>query len=35
MELLDRAGRDHGNADGKSRLPDMAEFCRGYKTGVK
>ena len=32
MELLYRAGRDHGNADGMSRLP---ELCMGYKTGVK
>ena len=35
MELLYRAGRDHGNADGMSRLPDMVELCRGYKVGVK
>ena len=35
MELLYRAGRDHGNADGMSRLPDMVELCRGYKAGVK
>ena len=35
MELLHRAGRDHGNADGMSRLPDMVELCRGYKAGVK
>ena len=35
MELLYRAGRDHGNADGMSRLPDMGELCRGYKAGVK
>ena len=26
MELLYRAGRDHGNADGMSRLPDMVEL---------
>ena len=31
MELFYRAGRDHGNADGMSRLPDMVELCRGYK----
>ena len=35
MELLYRAGRDHGNVDGMSRLPDMGELCRGYKGGVK
>ena len=35
MELLYRAGRDHGNADGMSRLPDMVKLCRGYKVGVK
>ena len=35
MELLYRAGRDHGNADGMSRLPDMVELCKGYKAGVK
>ena len=35
MELLYRAGRVHGNADGMSRLPDMVELCRGYKAGVK
>ena len=35
MELLYRAGSDHGNADGMSRLPDMVELCRGYKAGVK
>ena len=35
MELLYRAGRDHGNVDGMSRLPDMVELCRGYKAGVK
>ena len=33
MELLYRAGRDHGNADGMSPLPDMVELCRGYKAG--
>ena len=27
MELLYRAGRDHGNADGMSRLLDMGELC--------
>ena len=32
---LHRPGRDHGNADGMSRLPDMVELCRGYKAGVK
>ena len=31
MELLYRAGRDHSNADGMSRLHDMVELCRGYK----
>ena len=31
MELLYRGGRDHGNADGMSQLPDMVELCRGYK----
>ena len=35
MELLYRAGRDHGNADGMSPMPDMVELCRGYKAGVK
>ena len=35
MELLYRAGRDHGNAYGMFRLPDMVELCRGYKAGVK
>ena len=35
MELLYRAGRDHGNADGMSHLPDMVELCKGYKAGVK
>ena len=35
MELLYRAGRDHGNAYGMSRLPDMVELCRGYKGGSK
>ena len=35
MELLYRAGRDHGNADGMSWLPDMVELCRGYRAGVK
>ena len=35
MELLYRAGRDHGNVDGMSWLPDMVELCRGYKAGVK
>ena len=35
MELLYRVGRDHGNADGMSRLPDMVELCRGYKEVVK
>ena len=29
MELLYRAGRDHGNADGMSHLPDMVELCKG------
>ena len=35
MELLYRTGRDHGNADGMFRLPDMVELCRGYKAGVQ
>ena len=35
MEVLYRAGRDHGNADGISRLPGMGEVCRGYKVAVK
>ena len=35
MELLYRAGRDHDNADGMFRLPDMVKLCRGYKAGVK
>ena len=35
MELLYRAGRDHGNAYRMSQLPDMGELCRGYKAGVK
>ena len=35
MELLYRAGRDHGNAHGMSWLPDMGELCRVYKAGVK
>ena len=34
MGLLYKAGRDRGIADGMSRLPDMGELCRGYKTGV-
>ena len=28
MELLYGAGRDHGNADGVSRLPDIVELCK-------
>ena len=35
MELLYRAGRDHGDADGISRLPGMGELCSGYKAEVK
>ena len=35
MELLYRAGMDHANAGGMSRLPDMGELYRGYKAGVK
>ena len=35
MELLYRAGRDHGNVDGMSRLPNMVALCREYKAGVK
>ena len=35
MELLYRAGRDHGNADGMSRVPYVVELCMGYKAGVK
>ena len=35
MVLLYRAGSDHGNADGMSRLLDMVELFRGYKAGVK
>ena len=35
MELLYRAGRYHGTADGMSRLPGMVELCRECKTGVK
>ena len=35
MVLLYRAERDHGNADGMSRLSDMWELCSGYKVGVK
>ena len=35
IELLYRAGRDHCNAHGISRLPDMVDLCRGYKAGVK
>ena len=30
-ELLYRVGRDLGNVDGMSRLPDMAELCRGCR----
>ena len=35
IELLYRAGRDHGNADKMPHLPDMVELCRGYKAGIK
>ena len=35
MELLYIAGRDHDNADGLSRLPDMGELCKDYESGVK
>ena len=31
IELLYREGRDHGNVDGMSRLPDMVELCGEYK----